>query len=200
MTEGAERIIQRVLDDAHSKSESIKAEALAKASSIENEARQKAARQQEQILEKARKEAIEQKRRIIGVAQLEVRKELLSAKQELIAESFKKALDELTAMEGKSYQAVIRNLLLNLVESGTETVACSASDLKKIPESFWQEINDALREKGKKGELTLAEEPRDIRGGFVLLSDGVEINCSFEALLEMQRDELEPEVAAVLFK
>jgi len=48
MTEGAERIIQRVLDEAHSKSENIKAEALAKASSIENEARQKAARQQEE--------------------------------------------------------------------------------------------------------------------------------------------------------
>ncbi len=200
MTEGAERIIGRVLDDAQSKAENIKAEARVSAGAVVDEARQKAERQKRQILDQAGKEAEEQKRRILGIAQLESRKDLLATKQSLIAQAFSKTLDELTNLDDQAYQALLKKMLLSFSESGTENVACSAKDCQRLPQSFWQDVNEALRSQGKKGELKPAEETRDIRGGFVLLTDGVEVNCSFEALLAMKRDELEPEVAAVLFK
>ncbi|MCJ7806424.1 MAG: V-type proton ATPase subunit E [Clostridia bacterium] len=200
MGEGAERIIRRILDDANSKAVAIKAAAKEKSTAVENEAKQKAARKQEQILEKASKEAEEQKRRIIGVAQLEARKELLAAKQELISEVFQKSLNQLVDMDERLYLATIRDLILKLVETGTETVLGSAIDRDRIPAVFWKEINETLVKQGKKGELKLSVDTRDIRGGFILQAEGVEINCSFESLLEMKRDQLEPEVAAVLFK
>ncbi len=200
MKEGADRIVRRILDDAGAKAETIKTEAAEKAEAVQAEASQKAARRQEHILKQAQKEAEEQKRRIIGVAQLEARKELLTAKQELISEAFRESLDQLVKLDDSSYLSIIRNMLLNLVETGTETVFCSAADLKRIPDSFWKKVNKELADRGKKGELTLSKEPRDIRGGFILQAEGVELNCSFESLLAMKRDELEPEVAAVLFK
>ncbi len=200
MKEGAERITRRVLDDAHARAESIKADAAKKAEAVESEARQKAARKKEQIIEQARKEADEQKRRIIGIAQLEARKELLAAKQELIGEVFNKALDQILELDDGSYFDIIRRMLLAYVETGRETVYCSARDLSRFTDKFWQDVNTSLREQGKKGELKVSEEPRDIRGGFILEAEGIEINCSFESLLEMGRDELEPEVAAVLFQ
>ncbi len=200
MKEGADRIVRRILDDAGAKAETIKTEAAEKAEAVQAEASQKAARRQEHILKQAQKEAEEQKRRIIGVAQLEARKELLTAKQELISEAFRESLDQLVKLDDSSYLSIIRNMLLNLVETGTETVFCSAADLERIPDSFWNKVNKELADRGKKGELTLSKEPRDIRGGFILQAEGVELNCSFESLLAMKRDELEPEVAAVLFK
>lgn len=200
MKEGADRIIRRILDDAGAKAETIKTEAVEKAEAVEAEAKQKAARRQEYLLEQARKEAEEQKRRIIGVAQLEARKELLTAKQELISEAFRESLDQLIDLDNNAYISIIRNMLLNLVETGTETVFCSAADLERIPDSFWKDINQELAGQGKKGELSLSKEPRDIRGGFILQAEGVELNCSFESLLAMKRDELEPEIASVLFK
>jgi len=198
--EGAGRIITRILDDAGAKAESIQKEAAEKAEGISAEAKQKAARRKEHILEQARKDSEEQKRRIIGVAQLESRKEMLAAKQELISEAFDKSLEELTMLDDSAYLSIIKSMLLNLVESGRETVLCSAGDLKRIPGNFWEDVNNELAGQGKKGELTLSSEPRDIMGGFILQDEGVEVNCSFESLLAMQRDELEPEVAAVLFK
>jgi len=198
--EGAERIVQRILDDANLKAEEIKTAAVEKSAATETAARQKAAREQEHILEQARKEAEEQKRRIIGVAQLEARKDLLAAKQDLISEAFQKSLDQLINMDDSSYLSIIRSMLLDLTETGTETVICSAADLKRIPASFWKEVNDALIKKGKKGSITLAQETREISGGFILQAEGVEINCSFESLLDMKRDQLEPEIAALLFK
>ncbi len=200
MKEGAERIVSRILDDAGFKAESIKQEAAEKAEAVKAEARQKAARRQEHILEQARKDAEEQKRRIVGVAQLEARKELLAAKQELISEAFRDSLDQLVKLDDNSYLSIIESMLLNLVETGDETVFCSAGDLKRIPDSFWDDINKKLAGQGKKGELLLSKETRDIKGGFILQAEGVEMNCSFESLLAMKRDELEPEIAAVLFK
>ena len=200
MQEGAERIVRRILDDADAKAEEIKTEAAEKAEAIEVEAGQKAARRREHVLKQAQKEAEEQKRRIIGVAQLEARKELLAAKQELISEAFRKALDQLVEMDDSSYFSTIRDLLLNFVESGTEKVVFSAGDLERLPENFLEDINTELAGQGEKGELALSNRPGDIRGGFILQAEGVELNCTFESLLTMKRDELEPEVAAMLFK
>ncbi len=200
MKEGAERIVRRIMDDAETQAESIRKEAAEKAEAVKAEARKKAERREEHIIEQSKKEAEEQKRLIIGVAQLEARKEMLAAKQELISEAFDKTLEELVTLDDEKYLSIIKKLLLNLAEKGTESVYCSAADLKRIPDSFWQEVNQELAGQGKKGELTPSPEPREIKGGFVLQADGMEINCSFEALLAMKRDELEPEVAAVLFK
>ena len=200
MKEGADRIIQRVLDDAQARAESIKAEASEKADAIESEAREKANRRKEHILEQASKSADEQKSRIIGVAQLEARKKLLAAKQEMIGEAFQKTLDEMSGLDDQEYLSVIRNLLLEITDTGTETVIFNERDKERIREDFWKEVNTGLANQGKKGELQLSEETRPIKGGFILQRGGLEMNCSFESLLERKRDELEYEVAELLFK
>lgn len=200
MSEGADKIVKKILEDAKAKADAIKADTQEKARAVEEEAKQKAERKKEHILEQAHKNAEEHKRRIIGVAQLEARKDKLAAKQDLISDVFEQALKQLESMDDQSYFKVLQNLLLEHAETGEELVFCSAKDQGRIPDSFWQEVNDTLVKQGKKGELKPAETTRDIRGGFILQSEGVEINCSFEALLEMHRDELEPEVAAVLFQ
>ncbi len=200
MKEGADRIIQRVLDDAQARAESIKEEASKKAEAVESEARAKANRRKEQIIEQARKSAAEQKSRIIGVAQLEGRKKLLGAKQEMIGEAFQKALERMSGLDDREYASVVRNLLLETADTGTETVIFNERDKKRLPEDFWKDVNKSLAEQDKKGELKLAEETRPIKGGFILQRGGLEMNCSFESLLERKRDDLEYEVAELLFK
>lgn len=200
MKEGADRIVQRVLDDAQGRAESIKTEASEKAEAVISEAKDRAERRKEHLLEQARKMAAEQKGRIIGMAQMEGRKEILSAKQEMIGEAFQKALDELIAQDDDAYLSIIRELILEMAETGTETVIFNSRDREKITDQFWNETNKSLTDSGKKGELELSRESRAIRGGFILHRGGVEINCSFEALLARKRDELEYEVAELLFK
>ncbi len=199
MSAGAERIIEHILNDAKAKAAEIKDEAARKTREIMTEAQKEAARSQEQILARARDEAAETKRRILGAAKLDARKEKLAAKQELIADAFRQSLEELCAVDDRSYSSILQRMFLAAAETGTEKVFLSERDRARIPGSFWEELNAALKKAGKKGELTLAEENREIQGGFILQSGGVEINCSFEALLDMQRDELEPEVAGILF-
>lgn len=47
--------------------------------------------------------------------------------------------------------------------------------------------------------LTLAEETRPMKGGFILRDGKVEVNCAFETLVRLQRTEMAGEVAKTLF-
>lgn len=199
MSAGAERIIRHILDDAESKAAEIRDAAAMKSREIEEQAQKEARRRQDQILQQARSEGAERKRRIFGAARLDARKQKLAAKQELIAEAFRRSLEMLCSLDEAGYSAVMRSMLLAAAETGEEKVILSAGDRDRLPDSFWQDLNAALVKAGKKGDLTPADETRKIQGGFILQSGGVEINCSFEALLEAQREELEPEVAGILF-
>ena len=61
-----------------------------------------------------------------------------------------------------------------------------------------EEFIDKLNEKIN-AEITLSETAGNFKGGFILENNGIEINSTYEALVSSLRDELEFEVAKVLF-
>lgn len=199
MKEGAERIRQRILADAQTKADAIRSDASTAADSVLAEANKQAAVNREAILTQARKVAEEHKRRILGMSMLETRKEMLTAKQDILENAFQQAVAKLSASDDKTYFAILREMLLAAVDTGEETVILSERDGARVPSEFWKDINLALAAAGKKGKISLSAETRNISGGFILLSAGVEINNSFLSLLSLQRDELEPEIANILF-
>lgn len=199
MKEGAERIRQRILADARTKADAIRSEAAAAADSIMAEADKQAAANREDVLTQARKLAEEHKRRILGMSMLETRKEMLTAKQDIIENAFQQAIAKLSASDDKTYFAILRDMLIATVDTGEETVILSERDAARIPTGFWDDVNLALAAAGKKGSLSPSAETRNISGGFILRSAGVEINNSFLSLLTILRDDLEPEIAGILF-
>ncbi|HHX88120.1 MAG TPA: hypothetical protein GX693_08110 [Firmicutes bacterium] len=198
--QGADRIVQRIITEGRSRAEAIVSEAKQKAAQMISEAEKTAASQRKRALERTRIQMEEQKQRILGAAQLEARKDLLKAKQDIIDDVFKRALHELSNLDQDSYFQLLSKMLLATAEKGDETVILSPRDKQRIPAGFWEEINRSLKKAGKKGALAPAEETRDIPGGVILQAEGVELNSSFSALLEMHREELEPVVAALLFE
>ena len=50
------------------------------------------------------------------------------------------------------------------------------------------------------GLLTLSEETRNIKGGFVMINEDIETNCTFETLVRMERESMEKQVAQILFE
>ena len=68
-----------------------------------------------------------------------------------------------------------------------------------IDSSFIEEVNRELNSKGIHGKIVLADETGTFKGGFILEKDGVQINNTFEAIVESLRDELEFQVSKELF-
>lgn len=197
---GAERITRRILEEANARATAICEEAENKAAATVAEAEKVAARTREQIAERAAREALEQKRRIKGMAELEERKKILATKRDLLERAFEQALEKLAGLDEVSYQSLLKRMLLTVVETGDETVVLSMQDRARLGREFWDTVNRDLSAAGKKGKLVLAPETHDLAGGFILQSAGLVVNCSFESLLGLEREELEPEVAAILFK
>lgn len=194
-----EDIIQRVSRDASAEADAILQQARVKCSELRGAARAEAEKRKEDILKAARAQAEDVKKRALTLAELDSRKALLAAKQAMVDKAFELAVDKLRNMEAKRYSEIIKRLLLNTVETGTEEVIVSAADKKRLGTGFLETLNRELVAKGKPGKLTFATETREMTGGFVLKRDNVEVNASFDARTKQLRDLIEADVAKILF-
>ena len=180
------------------------------------------------IVEKGRAAASERLERLSSASQMERRKLELAAKQEVLGEAFALALEKLCTLPEKEYISLLSKLALEASSSGKEQLIFSKKDRASVGKQVVMAANDALVKerapslpeevaKSKVGAfvdklvhnttavvtgtgLTLSEETRDIKGGFIMVDGDVEINCAFETLVRLQREQMEKKVADALFQ
>ena len=226
--EGIEKITAKIAEDAQAEVNRLMAETGEKVKAIQTSAAAQAQQEANEIVEKGRMAASERLERLSSAAQMERRKLELSAKQEVLGEAFDLALSKLCALPEKDYIDLLTKLALEASSSGKERLIFSQKDRNKVGkqvviaanEALVKERTPALPEEVTKskvgafvdklvhsttaavtgaGMLTLAEETRDIQGGFIMVDGDVEINCAFETLVRLQREKLERKVADALF-
>ena len=198
--EGIAKIKEKILDEARAEKDSILEQAQAEARAISNKYDRKAEELRQNIIDKAKKNAEEKKRRILSMAQLENRKAHLQAKQEIIDSVFQKAMDKLMKMPDKDYQKLIGNMLIKSVNTGNEEIIISKKDEKLFTQDFLSKIGETLKEQGKAANLKVSKQKRQMVGGFILKSANMEVNNTFDSLINMEREELETEIAKILFE
>ena len=226
--EGIEKITAKIAEDAQAEVNRLMAETGEKVKAIQTSAAAQAQQEANEIVEKGRMAASERLERLQSAAQMERRKLELAAKQEVLGEAFALALERLCALPEKEHIALLTKLALEASSSGKERLIFSQKDRNKVGKQVVIAANEALVKervpalpeevtKSKVGAfvdklvhsttaavtgagmLTLAEETRDIQGGFIMVDGDVEINCAFETLVRLQREKLERKVADALF-
>lgn len=197
---GVEKIKEKILQDAEVKTKEILEKARLQAKEIEEKAKQKAALRATEISQKSIHDISEKRRIINSIVELEMRKDILSAKQQSIETVFEKALERMNNLDSVKYEQVVFDMLMNSVETGEEEIVMSEGGKQKLSADFISKANKALEAAGKKGNIKISDETRNISGGFILLGQGVEINNSFEAVTRLYRDEIEPKVAEIFFR
>jgi len=195
----AEKITAKILADAQAEARKIKEEAKKRVEEIMARVQMEAARITAEAQKEAQALAAEEKKRVLSRAEMEVRRGLLQEKQALLGKVFELALQRVEKMEGKGYFKLMENLLVKAVEDGDGEVLISEEARGKLGNEFLQRVNQRLRAARKKGKLSLTVEKGQLSSGFILRKGKKEINCSFESLLESQKENLEGEVAKVLF-
>ena len=194
--DGIEKITGRINADIQQEIDALTAAAQKEAAAIAAQYREQAERESAEIVERGRKSAAEREERLAGVAQLECRKLELAAKQGMIQKAFDQALDSLLNLPEQDYVKLLAALAAKAARTGKEQVILSQKDRTRYGKQAVTAANEAL---GGKGNLTLSQESRPIKGGLILSDGDVEVNCTFETLVRLQRGELEREVAKVLF-
>jgi len=191
---GIEKILQRIDSEAQSEVDAILAKAKQEAADAEAKASAEAEKLAADIDARGDKDAAEREERLVSVAQMEARQKILAAKQEVMEEAFTGALDKLCGAPDEEYAALCAGLLVKAAPGG-KGEAVFAKDRQNAGRMAVEAANKALGG----GSLKLSPETRPIKGGFILLSGNVEVNCSFETLVRLQRSEAAGDVARLLF-
>ena len=225
---GIEKITQRIDQDAQAEIDKILGDARSQAVEILARYEEQARKESQEILARGEKNAAEREERLASVAQMEAKKLTLATKQEMLDKAFELALDRLVSLPDDEYVALLADLAVRAATTGREQLIFSQKDRTRVgkqvvaaaneklvkavspelPESLADSKAGAILDKvvsgasallAGTGMLTLSEETRPLRGGFILSDGDVEVNCAFETLVRLQRGEISGEVAKVLF-
>lgn len=196
---GIEMIARRILHDAQGEADGIAKASEENCRKIAAEYGKKAEDAEAAVLEAAEKDCADLIRRMKGEADMQARTDLLSEKQDLMSRAFELARGELLRMDGEQMLAFLTALACKGSISGKEEILLNAKDRQRFGEELAARVNEALKEAGRPGGVTLSEREADIEGGLLLRDGKLETNCSIETLVAGARDSLVPEVAAMLF-
>lgn len=193
---GIEKITGQIGADAQREIDALLAEAAAQARRVSAQAAERAEAEAEELLRRGREEAARREDQAGRVHALEERKLLLGAKGEMVAQAFDRALDALVSLDDAAYISLLAGLAVRASRTGAEQVLFSQRDRNRVGKAVVTRANEML---GAKGTLTLAEGTSAIRGGLILVDGNVETNCSLETLVHSRQEDLESQVAKVLF-
>lgn len=226
--EGIEKITAKIIQDSETEIAQLMEQTEEKVRAIGESAQAQADRETTDTLARGRRAAEERLERLKSAAQMETRKLTLAAKQEVLGEAFDLALEKLCSMPEQEYIALLTRLALEVSSTGKEQLVFSAKDRARVGKQVVVAANEAMVKGvvpelpgaitdtkvgaflGKvvsstaaivtgTGMLTLSEETRNIKGGFIMVDGDVEMNCAFETLLRLQRENVEKQAAQVLF-
>jgi V/A-type H+-transporting ATPase subunit E len=194
-----EAIVNRILHDARQRAAQIEEESRAEIRSMQSQCKETVSTLQEASRKRAEKLAEEQRERMVSMAQLDIRKEVLALKQDILEMAFEKAISQLLEGDEEKYSDLLKRLVLNADPEGDEELILNQKDRERMHDGFIRVLNQTLVKAGKKGKLKLSSDSRPIKGGVILRRGRKEFNCSVESIIYAKRDELEGTVARILF-
>lgn len=196
---GIEKITGRIAADNQTEIQSLLDRSREQATAIFSGYQAAADHDYQETLKKGKQDAADRIERLGSVSELEARKLQLAAKQEMLDKAFQLAMEKLLALPEDKYIALLSKLAVQGCDTGKEELIFSSKDRNRIGKQVVLSANEALTKQGRIGELKLSEESRSFEGGLYLRSGQVETNCTFAALVRLQRQRGAKEIAEMLF-
>ena len=192
---GLEKLTDQIDADMQKEIDAALVQARSQAQEIQSWYESQAQIQVEAIRRKGQQDAVFRQERLVDEAKMEARRDILATKQELIGRAFDLALEKLLELPEKEYVALLSDLAVKASSTGKEAIIFSQKDRTRYGKQVVTQANERLKD----GHLTMSEQTRPIQGGLILSDGDVEVNCTFETLVRLQRGEMDREVAKVLF-
>ncbi len=189
-----EDILKKIEADAEDEARGILERARSEADAITAEARERVGAQRKKLEAASRQRADEERNRVITLARLEARREVLAEKQRLIDRVFERTRERILEMGRDDYQRLMETFFSRVAEPGRCEVIVDP-DETRMDQAFLDRVSKSV----EGCALTLSEERRPMGGGFVLRSGRVETNCTLDTILRDARERLETDVAETLF-
>lgn len=194
---GLEKIVEQIISEAKETAQRTIAQANTEAAQIAEAAKAASEKELARLLTEASKQAESAQRLADSAAEMNARRSLLAAKQQLIGSVIEEAKAALTALPDDEYFAMLLRLAKKNALPQKGELFLSQKDLDRLPAGFEDRLNQELAP--HRAQLQISKQARPLDGGFLLVYDGIEENCSFSALFDAQREALQDQVHRILF-
>ena len=184
---GKDKIIARILEDAAAKCDAVVSNARQNGEQLCEKAQNEVRQARESAEEKCVADKQEILKRKLAVADLDIKKYVLSLKQQTVSEVFDKAFEKVMNLKDEQYLSLIKRLLSAYAEKGEKLVLCEKGR-KVVTSGVASQYGVALSEK-----------VADFKGGFILEGNGYDKDVTLKTLLEQLRFQYESQVSAILF-
>ena len=191
---GLERITGRIEAEAKSEIDAILEEGRAQTQRVVDSWRARIDAEARELAARSEKAAAEREERLKSAAEMDARKTILAAKQEMVEQAYALALDKLCSLPEDEKVKLLAGLLARASSTGTEEALFSEADQAVGAKAV------AAANEGSGKKLALSKEIAPIRGGFILRDKNVEVNCAIETLVRLQKAETAGAVAKLLFQ
>jgi len=195
----ANKIISKIEEEASIEKTNILADAEKKATAVRDKVLASAQTSVESIKAQAKLNAEEAGRRQVLIAELESRKKTLNSQREILETVFAKVEDALNKLPQDKWERLITSIVVAASETGEEKLHVPADDIAKYQNGFLTKLNSALQAAGKKGSLTLSDQPARFKGGVELEGTTTDYDGSFASILREVRQKEERQIANILF-
>lgn len=195
MATGLDRILEQIRTQAEQQAAETVAAAERDAAALLEKAAQEAQAEVKALEADGAAQAEDIRRRAESSAAFSRRRTLLAAKQSAIRDTIAAAQTALHNLSDGEYFAVLARLAQKYAVDGNAEMRLNAADLKRLPVGFEDRLNKAVG----RGHITVSKTPCDLADGFLLVYDGIDVNCTFEALFEAEADALQDIAGNMLF-
>lgn len=192
---GIERITARIDAETQAEIDRIRENAEAEAEKIAQRYRSQAETEAADLRGRSERAAAEREERLVSSAQMDARKTALAARQEMVDKAYALALEKLCTLPDEQYIQTVAALLVQAAPDGAGEVIFSKEQRERVGSAAVALANSRLGG----GKLTVSAQTRPLKGGFILSNGRVEVNCSFDTLVRLQRTETAGAVAQQLF-
>lgn len=193
---GTEKIIAHIRADAQAQADAVIAEAEKKYAEIARKYKAKSEELYKAKINAGVKETSDISDSRERIFQMEIKKDILALKQQMVAKVFDRAREMVLALPREDYIAFLVKLVKNASLTGDETVILNARDRAELGADFIAAANAAI----EKGALTLSEECGSFAGGLVMRRGSIDVNCTVELLTDLCRSEMSSQIAEKLFE
>ena len=208
-----EKITRKITADAESYSAEVKKNADTQAAQMLSEASLRAEKAYGDIVSKGEKERDAVIARAVSSADILERNILLDAKSTLTEKAFEKALNALCELDEARYaEFLVRKLTeaINAIGDAEDdgydydvkdpdlyVVTLNKGDAERYEKTLADKLSGVV--KAKNCRLAFSDNYADIKGGFLLKRGEIEINATFETLVENAKERMTAEVCSALF-
>lgn len=132
--------------------------------------------------------------KIKSAADMNKKQNILRVKQQMIAQILEKTKEKLSSLGDREYFEILSVILEKNAHSEKGYICFNSRDLNRVPDDFVENI----RQKGI--NLEISKNPVDICDGMILDYGDIQENCTFEAIINANKDRLCDKINDCLFK